>query len=232
MRLWERTSTFQIRITDDDNDNLSSYATKGGSIIDFDPTVTTLLPTGKKRPKKRRQSPVTASIGTRPSQTASVFSKQRDERDKPTYRRSPVSATVFTRLGPGDKNVFTRLGERKRGVHSRLRPKDAPRHKRVSRKRSTSRSAKTPSQRRKDARELIRSYVTCSSKRQQEIKEEWNIADRASRRPYTRTEQLYYSENDHDQGGHWKSKKRRLNDEDGLSLPWLCEETETLTARI
>nr|GEV87432.1 reverse transcriptase domain-containing protein [Tanacetum cinerariifolium] len=142
----------------------------------------------KKRPKKRRQSPVTAA----------------------------VSATVFTRLGLGDKNVFTRLGEMKRGVHSRLGPGDAPRHKRVSIK-STSRSAETPSQRRKDARELIRSYVTCSSKRHQEIEEEWNTADRASHMPYTRIEELYYSKNDHDQGGHWNSKKRRSNDEDDLS---------------
>ncbi|GJZ91540.1 hypothetical protein Tco_0663467 [Tanacetum coccineum] len=186
----------------------------------------------KKRPKKRRQSPVTASRGTRPSQTASVFSRLRHERDKPTHRRSPMRATVFTRLGPGDKNVFTQLGERKRGVHSRLGPEDAPRHRRVSRKRSTSRSAKTPSQRRKDVRELIRSYVTCPSKHQQEIEEEWNTADRASRRPYTRTKELYYSENDHDQGGHWKSKKRRSNDEDDLSQPWLCKETDPFTMRI
>nr|GEY86187.1 reverse transcriptase domain-containing protein [Tanacetum cinerariifolium] len=87
---------------------------------------------------------------------------------------------MFARLGPGDKNIFTRLGERKRGVHSQLGPEDAPRHMRVSRKRSTSRLAKTPSQRRKDDRELIRSYVTCSSKCQQEIEEEYNTADRAS----------------------------------------------------
>nr|GEW73098.1 reverse transcriptase domain-containing protein [Tanacetum cinerariifolium] len=93
----------------------------------------------KKRPKKRRQSPVTASRGTRPSQTASVFSSLRHERDKPTRQRSLVNATVFTRLGPGDKNVFTRLGERKRDVHSRLGPEDASRHKRMSR-RSTNRS--------------------------------------------------------------------------------------------
>ncbi|GKB23935.1 hypothetical protein Tco_0863336, partial [Tanacetum coccineum] len=163
----------------------------------------------KKRPKKRRQSPVTASRGTRPLQTASVFSRLRRERDKPSRRRSLVSATVFPRLGPGDKNVFIRLGERNRGVHARLGPQDAPRHKCVSRNRSTSRSAKTSRQKRKDDRELIKSYVTCPSKRQQEIEEEWNIADRASRRPYTLTKELYYLENDHDQGGHWKSKKRR-----------------------
>nr|GEX16183.1 mitochondrial glycoprotein [Tanacetum cinerariifolium] len=186
----------------------------------------------KKRPKKRRKSPVTASRGTHPSQTASVFSRLRHERDKPTCRRSLMSATVFTRLGPGDKNVFTRLGKRKRGVHSRLGPEDAPRYRRVSRKRSTSKSAETPSQRRNDAREIIRSYVTCSSKRQQEIKEEWNSADRTSRRSYTGTEELYYSENDHDQGGHWKSKKHRSNDEDDLSQPWLCEITDPFTTRI
>ncbi|GJU82041.1 hypothetical protein Tco_1284406, partial [Tanacetum coccineum] len=46
MGLRGRTSTFLIRITYDDNDNLSSYATKGGNIIDVDPTGTTLLPTG------------------------------------------------------------------------------------------------------------------------------------------------------------------------------------------
>nr|GEX76679.1 reverse transcriptase domain-containing protein [Tanacetum cinerariifolium] len=139
---------------------------------------------------------------------------------------------MFTRLGPGDKNVFTRLGERKIGVHSQLGPEDVPRHKHISRKRSTSMSTETPSQRRKDAKELIRSYVTCSSKRQQEIEEEWNIVDRASHRPYTRSEELYYSENNHDQGGHWKSKKRKSNDEDNLSQPWLYEETYPFTARI
>ncbi|GJU42778.1 hypothetical protein Tco_1195735 [Tanacetum coccineum] len=129
-----------------------------------------------------------------------VFSRIKHERDKPTRRRSLVSATVFTRLDPGDKNVFTRLVERKRDVHSRLGLEDAPRHKRVSRTSCTSTSAETPSQRRKDVRELIQSYVTCSSKRQQEIKEEWNTADRASRMSYTQTEELYALENNHDQG--------------------------------
>ncbi|GKD74026.1 hypothetical protein Tco_1332308 [Tanacetum coccineum] len=159
-----------------------------------------------------------ASRGTRPSQTASIFSRLRQERDKPTHRRSLVSATVFTRLGPIDKNVFKRLRERKRDIHSRLGPDNASRHGHANKKRSTSRSAETPSQRRKDARELIRSYVTCSSKRQQEIEEEWNTADCESRRS-TRTKEMYDSENDHDQGGHWKSKKYRPNDEDDLSQP-------------
>ncbi|GJY90862.1 hypothetical protein Tco_0506058 [Tanacetum coccineum] len=79
----------------------------------------------KKRPKKRRESHVTASRGTRPSQTASVFSRLRQESGKLTEEAQ----------------------------------------------RSTGRSAETPSQRRKDARELIRSYITCSRKRQQEIED-------------------------------------------------------------
>ncbi|GJX80010.1 hypothetical protein Tco_0328159 [Tanacetum coccineum] len=51
MGLRGRTSTFLIRIIDDDNDNLSSYATKGGSIIDADLTnnnpITHRVSTGK-----------------------------------------------------------------------------------------------------------------------------------------------------------------------------------------
>ncbi|GJZ27744.1 reverse transcriptase domain-containing protein [Tanacetum coccineum] len=108
----------------------------------------------------------------------------------------------------------------------------APRHKHASRKRNASRLAENPSRRRKDARELIRSYVTCSSERQQEIEEEWDVADRASRRSRTWNEELYHLENDHDQGGHWKSKKHRPNYEDDLSQPWLCKETYLFTARI
>ncbi|GJW61991.1 hypothetical protein Tco_0111326 [Tanacetum coccineum] len=100
----------------------------------------------------------------------------------------------------------------------------------MSRKGSTSTSGETPSQRRKDSRELIRSYVTCSRKRQREIKEEWNTAGRASRK--SQTEELYYSENGRDQSGRWKSKKRRSNDDDDLSQPWLYEETDPFTARI
>ncbi|GKC34850.1 hypothetical protein Tco_1047234 [Tanacetum coccineum] len=152
----------------------------------------------KKRLKKRKQSPTTASRGTCSSQTTSAFSRLRHERDKPTRRRSPVSATVFTRLGPRDKDVFTRFGERKRSIHSRLGPDVAPRHMHASRKRNTSRSAENPSRRRKDARELIQSYITCSSERQQEIEQEWDAADRASRRPHTRNEERYHLENDHD----------------------------------
>nr|GEU84863.1 ADP,ATP carrier protein 1, mitochondrial-like [Tanacetum cinerariifolium] len=55
---------------------------------------------------------------------------------------------------------------------------------------------------------------------------------RSTSRSYTRTKELYDSENNHDLGGHWKSKKHRSNDEGDLSQPWLCEETDPFTARI
>nr|GEX28197.1 histone H3.2 [Tanacetum cinerariifolium] len=40
------------KVTQEDNDDLSSYATKGGSIIDVDLTTTTLLPIGESSPRK------------------------------------------------------------------------------------------------------------------------------------------------------------------------------------
>ncbi|GKB56650.1 reverse transcriptase domain-containing protein [Tanacetum coccineum] len=67
---------------------------------------------------------------------------------------------------------------------------------------------------------------------QQEIEEEWDAADRASRRPRTWDQEQYHSESDHDQGGHLKSKKHRPRYEDDLSRPWLCKETDPFTARI
>ncbi|GKA82725.1 reverse transcriptase domain-containing protein [Tanacetum coccineum] len=123
-------------------------------------------------------------------QTRLTYSERlRREGAKPARRRSPVSTTVFTRLGDRDRNVFTRLGERKKDIHSRLGPEVAPRHRHASERRSAgaSRSAEDSSHRKKEARNLIRSYVTCSSERQREIEREWDAADSADRRQPVRT---------------------------------------------
>ncbi|GKE56860.1 reverse transcriptase domain-containing protein [Tanacetum coccineum] len=50
----------------------------------------------------------------------------------------------------------------------------------------------------------------------------------------TRTEETYLSQSEHERGGHWKSKskKQKSIDEDDLSQPWLCEETDPFTPRI
>nr|GEX13897.1 protein fizzy-related 2 [Tanacetum cinerariifolium] len=189
----------------------------------------------RRRPKKRKPSPATTPRDLRPSQNMSVFSGIRREGDKPTRRRSLVSTTMFTRLGHRDGNVFTHLGEGKRNVHSQLGPKVAPWHRHASERRSAcSNKSEDLNRRKEDARSLIRSYITCSSERRREIEEEWYAADRVNRRQLARTKEAYLSEDENDQGGHFKSrpKKRRSNGEDNLSQPWLCEETNLFTARI
>ncbi|GKC33146.1 hypothetical protein Tco_1040440 [Tanacetum coccineum] len=115
-------------------------------------------------------------------QNPEIHVSHRAQAFSPARRRSPVSTTVFTRLGQSDKNVFTRLGERKKDVHSRLGPKVVSRrgHENEKRSASTSRSAEDSNHRRKEARNLIRSYVTCSSERQREIARECDAADRVN----------------------------------------------------
>ncbi|GJX04093.1 reverse transcriptase domain-containing protein [Tanacetum coccineum] len=225
MGLRGRTSTFLIRITDDDNDNLSSYATKGGSIINVDLTTTTLLPTGE-----------------------SSLRKTSGPTNAPDLRRKLASKLTGTVLGVKIMRQKEEAQEEKtKPNHHVKRDTSITNHKCILQAKAGKGQANSPkkpkkgvpagqrkpqAKKRKNARELIRSYVTCSSKRQQEIKEEWNTADRESRRSYTRTKELYYSKNDHYLGGHWKSKKHRSNDEDDLSQPWLCDETDPFTVRI
>nr|GEX88378.1 reverse transcriptase domain-containing protein [Tanacetum cinerariifolium] len=135
----------------------------------------------------------------------------RHKGDKPTRQKSPVSTIMFTRLGHRDGNVFTRLGERRKNVHSRLGPEVALRHRHASERRSASsnRSAEDPNHRKKDARSLICIYVTCSSECQREIEEEWYAADHANRSQPARTKEAYFSEEENDQGGHWKSQPKK-----------------------
>ncbi|GJY01569.1 hypothetical protein Tco_0359721 [Tanacetum coccineum] len=220
----------QTRLTYGESSHRNSYTRKKTQLSESESC------DRKRRPKKKRKpSPITVSRDTRPSQNTSVFSMLRREGDKPTRRGSPVSTTVFTRLGHRDENVFTRLRKRKRNIHSRLGPEVAPRRRHASERRSasSSRSVEDPNRRKKDARNLIQSYVTCSSEHQREIEEEWDAADRASRRQPAQIEETYLSENENDQGGHWKSrpKKHRSNDEDDMSQPWLYEETGPFTTR-
>nr|GEU53407.1 reverse transcriptase domain-containing protein [Tanacetum cinerariifolium] len=186
--------------------------------------------------KKRRPSPVKSSKDTCFSQGTSVFSRLKHEREKLARRISHVSTAVFTRLGDKEKNVFARLGEKKKSVHSGLGPEAVSRcrHANERRSASTGRSGEDPNRRKKEARDLIRSYVTFSSERQREIEREWGAADRAKRAKYARTEETCLSENEHDRCGHWKSrsKKQKSSKEEDLSQPWLCEETDPFIARI
>ncbi|GJS38465.1 reverse transcriptase domain-containing protein [Tanacetum coccineum] len=191
----------------------------------------------KRRTKKTRSpSPYTMSRSTRLDRSPGVFSRLRQEESSSTCQRSPVSTTMFTRLGAKDKNVFTRLRERKKDVHSRLGPKVASRHKHASDRRHANlgRSAEDPNHRRKEARNLVRSYVTFSSERQREIEREWDAADGENHKQPTRTEEIYLSKSEHERDGHWKSKskKQKSIDVEDLSQPWLCEEIDPFTPRI
>ncbi|GJY70287.1 hypothetical protein Tco_0473990 [Tanacetum coccineum] len=91
-----------------------------------------------------------------------------------------------------------------------------------------SRRAKRQEQRRKDARELIRSYVTCSSERQRENEREYRRCERAKS-----SDGLLESE-DNAGGRHWKrrSRKARKDEGDDLSEPYDEESTTLFTRRI
>ncbi|GJR48136.1 hypothetical protein Tco_1316239 [Tanacetum coccineum] len=132
------------------------------------------------------------SRGSYPYQSPSVFSRLKHGEPSSPRRRSP-STTVFTRLGKRKKNVFTRLGKREREVFSRLERESVSRRMYANARREAS-----SGRARKEARNLVRSYVTCSRERQREIEREWDAADRATRKQPTQTEEAYDSESGHD----------------------------------
>ncbi|GJU03133.1 hypothetical protein Tco_1113471 [Tanacetum coccineum] len=246
MGLQERTSTFLIRITDDDNDNLDIYATKGGNIIDVDLTTTASLPTGESSSRKTSGPINEPDLGQKLTSklTGTALGvrimrqkeEAQEEKTKPSHRVKRDTSLINregilqAKAGKGQANPL-----KKPEKETYARGWDQTTHHDTGmqiEKEVSAGSAETPSQRRRDTRELIQSYVTCSRKRQQEIKEEWNTVDRESRMSYTRFKELYDLESDHDLGGHCKSKKHRSNDEDDLSQPWLCDDTDPFTARI
>ncbi|GJS47358.1 hypothetical protein Tco_0597479 [Tanacetum coccineum] len=112
------------------------------------------------------------------TQLSKLESCDRSRRPKKRRKPSPIIASK---------------GERKKNVHSRLGPEVTPRRRHASeRSASSSRSAEDLGHRKKDARNLIRSYVTCFSERQREIEEEWDAADLASGRQPVRTEEPHF----------------------------------------
>ncbi|GJU77867.1 hypothetical protein Tco_1274937 [Tanacetum coccineum] len=109
---------------------------------------------------------------------------------------------VFTRLGKRELNVFTRLANREPGIFSRLGSRDLPcrEHASAHRHASARRTSKDPDRRMREARSLIRSYVTCSRERQREIEKEWNAADRAYRRAPTPSREVILSKSRNGEG--------------------------------
>ncbi|GJR77809.1 hypothetical protein Tco_0090174 [Tanacetum coccineum] len=118
-----------------------------------------------------------------------------------TTAGNPVKK-ILLKLNLSDHRLFKDGGgERERDVDSHLGPKNAPhrRHARDQRRDNTRRAAENSDRRRKEVRNLVRSYVTCSSERQREIEREWDTVDRADCIKPTQTEETYISESEHDQ---------------------------------
>nr|GEU47233.1 retrovirus-related Pol polyprotein from transposon TNT 1-94 [Tanacetum cinerariifolium] len=125
----------------------------------------------------------------------------------------------------------------KNGVFSRLEPENTSRSGHMIARSDTSagRDTKDPNRRKREARNLVRCYVTCSSERQKEIEREWDVADRAYHEKSTQNEVRYLYAGENDGGGYWKSKSNKPKSttyEEDLSQPWLCEETDPLTLQI
>ncbi|GKB24440.1 hypothetical protein Tco_0863841 [Tanacetum coccineum] len=114
-------------------------------------------------------------------------------------------------------------------------PESRHRHTSARRHAGAIRTTKDPNRRKGEARNLVRIYVTCSSERQREIKREWDAADQANHKKSTQAEEEYFSKSENDRGGHWKSKSKKpksTTNEEDLSQPWICEETDPLTLQI
>ncbi|GKC00306.1 hypothetical protein Tco_0986442 [Tanacetum coccineum] len=167
-----------------------------------------------KRPKKYRQSPVTSVWYKRDTYLVEPqgILRLRMKETKPTRPdRSHVDAKCSLRLDRESKMFSRGLGERKRTYNRGQRKPQAKEEKTLG-----------------SSFEAMLHVPASVSKK---LKKNGTLLS-ASRKPYTQTEELYYLKNDHDQGGHWKSKKRGSNDDDDLFQPWLCEETDPFTARI
>nr|GEY37649.1 hypothetical protein [Tanacetum cinerariifolium] len=82
-----------------------------------------------------------------------------------SLNRSPVNTNVFTRLDEKEKYIFTWLGGKEKDVFSRL---GSERHRYAGAQKHASAGKATGDLdlRRMEARNLVRSYVTCSSKPQ------------------------------------------------------------------
>ncbi|GKE20757.1 hypothetical protein Tco_1432269, partial [Tanacetum coccineum] len=95
-------------------------------------------------------------------------------------------------------------GEREKDVFSRLGPENTSRHRHASARRhaSAGRTIRNLNRRKREARNLVRSYVTCSSERHREIERERDTTDRANCRKSTQAEEEYLSESKNDEGGH------------------------------
>ncbi|GKA55086.1 reverse transcriptase domain-containing protein [Tanacetum coccineum] len=145
-------------------------------------------------------------LGPRYVRSRSRSPEPRRGRSESPKKKGPERKAVFKRL---EKGVFHRLGDKGKSVS--VHSDDSRRWPHHSSRRDT------------------KSYHQSSHSRATESASKRHYNKRTSSR---RTEEL--SESKGSAGGHWKSKLKRqkLNIEDDLSQPWVCEETDPFTPQI
>ncbi|GKD87698.1 reverse transcriptase domain-containing protein [Tanacetum coccineum] len=156
-------------------------------------------------PSRRRD--VRKRLGPKNARSMSRSPEPRRDRSRSPRRKDPERETVFRRL---EKGVFHRLGDKEKGM-----------------------SAYSGSSRRQShhsSRGDTESYYQSSHSRGTEPTPKRYHDRKAYSRKGGRM-----SESEDSAGGHWKSKSKKqrssLEDED-LSQPWVCEETDLFTPRI
>ncbi|GKB93186.1 hypothetical protein Tco_0979323 [Tanacetum coccineum] len=156
-------------------------------------------------PSRRRD--LEKRLGSRRIRNMSGSPEPRCGRSESPRKRDPERKTVFKRL---EKGVFHRLGDK---------------GKTISAYSSDSRCQSYHS----SHRDTERCYQSSRS-RGTKLAPEKHHNKRASSR---RTKVL--SESEGSAGGHWKSRSKRQRssiEDDDLSQPWVCEETDPFTPRI
>ncbi|GJT96142.1 hypothetical protein Tco_1091660 [Tanacetum coccineum] len=160
-----------------------------------------------RREKKSRHSHSTSQS---PEPTPSVFSRiRRDGSKSPRYMDSEREA-VFTRLGRKEKGVLNRLGGKGRSMSAR--------------------SSDSKPQRHLNAQREAKSHYQSSRSRKAEPIPRKCYHEGV---PSQRTE--VFSESEDSGGGRWKSRSKKQKssiEEDDLSQPWVCVETDPFTPRI
>ncbi|GJX09713.1 reverse transcriptase domain-containing protein [Tanacetum coccineum] len=156
-------------------------------------------------PSRRRD--VRKRLGPKDAHSMSRSPEPRRDRSRSPRRKDPERETVFRRL---EKGVFHRLGDKEKGM-----------------------SAYSGSSRRQSyhsSRGDTESYYQSSRSRGTEPAPKRHHDRKAYSRKGGRM-----SESEDSAGGHWKSKSKKqrssMEDED-LSQPWVCEETDPFTPRI
>ncbi|GJU87063.1 hypothetical protein Tco_1294609 [Tanacetum coccineum] len=150
------------------------------------------------------------STSKSPEPTPSVFSRIRhDGSESPRHRDSEREA-VFTRLGRKKKGVFNRLGGIGRSVSACSSDSKTQRHWNAQ-------------------REAESRYQSFHSRKAEPIPRKHYHEGTSSQRTKAS------SESEDSGGGHWKSRSKKQEssiEEDDLSQPWVCEETDPFKPRI